>query len=53
MPGGRLSLRADGSFTGYFGLEDVPLGFTLSSDDGPDTGPDVRPAVTVSATVGL
>ena len=48
-PGGRLALRVDGSFSGYFSLEDVPLGFTVSSED----GPDVRPAVTVSASVGL
>lgn len=52
-PGGRLALRADGSFTGYVGLEDIPLGFTLSTGGGPDDGPDVRPAVTVSASVGL
>ncbi len=52
-PGGRLSLRVDGSFTGYFGLEDIPLGFTLSTGDGLDAGPDVRPAVTASASVGL
>lgn len=48
-PGGRLMLRAEGSFTGYFQLEDMPLGVTLSSAG----GPEVRPAVTVSASLGF
>lgn len=52
-PVGRLALRLDGSFTGYYGTENTPLGFTLSNDDGLDAGPDVRPAVTFSASVGL
>ena len=48
-PGGRLTLRADGSYAGYFTMEDTSLGVTLSSEN----GPSVRSAVTLSASVGL
>lgn len=48
-PDERLTLRIDGSFTGYSNMEDTPLGFSLASEDGPET----RPAVTISASFGL
>ncbi len=48
-PGGRVAVRAEGSFSDFFSMERTPVGLTVSGD----RGPVVRPAVTVRVSVGL
>ena len=49
MPDERMTVRLEGTFSGYAQMENVPIGVTWTSENGPKT----RPAVTVSVGVGL
>lgn len=48
-PSGRLSVRAEGSFSDLYTMEGFPVGITLSGESGPVT----RPAVTLSVGIEL
>lgn len=48
-PGGELTLRAEGSFSDFYAMENVPVGITLAGENGAVT----RPALTVSVDVEL
>lgn len=45
----RVTVRVEGSFSGYFSMENIPVGITWTNENGPKT----RPAVTLSVSVGL
>ena len=48
-PRGGLTVRAEGSFSDFYAMENVPVGITLAGENGAVT----RPALTVSVGVGL
>lgn len=48
-PAAPVVVQLDGSFSGFYSMEGVPVGLTLSGENGPVT----RPAVTLSVGVGL